>query len=182
MRRLVGWGWAIGVVSLPWLLTAETLPYFEGQNLAGKPIVLPDAAKGRIAILVIGFSHASQSPTKDWSGRLTHEFADSSKVTVYSIAALEEVPRLFRGMAAHGIKSGTPEDERSRFLLLYHGEEQLKRAADFSNPDDAYLILLDATGSIRWRFHGPLTDVTFMRVQAEVKGVEAFPGSQGNPH
>ena len=34
----------------------QTLPLMQGDTLSGKPIVLPDAAHGKIALLAMGFS------------------------------------------------------------------------------------------------------------------------------
>jgi ATP10 protein len=151
---------------------AETLPQIEGENLVGKKIVLPDAAAGHRAILVIGFSHASQGQTKAWADRLDREFSNPAMVTVYPVAVLEAVPRLVRGMASHAIKSGTPKEQFGRFLLVYHKEAELKTAAVFSAPDDAYILLLDASGGIRWHFHGPVTDSAVAELQKEVQAAE----------
>src|SRR5690348_7471876 len=97
---------------------AETLPKIEGESVAGKMVTLPDAASGHGAILVLGFSHASENQVKAWSERLDKDFPDQAAFTVYPIAVLEAVPRLVRGMASHGIKSGTPKEQRDRFLLV----------------------------------------------------------------
>ena len=151
---------------------AETLPPIEGENLLGTKIVLPQAAAGHAAILVIGFSHASQQQTKAWADRLDREFPSSAMVTVYPVAVLEAAPRLVRGMAAHGIRSDTPKEQRDRFLLVYHKEAGLKIAAGFSAPDDAYIVLLDAHGAIRRRFHGAPTDSEVAELEKETKAAE----------
>jgi ATP synthase subunit 10 len=159
-------------VCLASAICAEKLPQITGENLMGKKIALPEAAAGHRAILVIGFSHASQSQTKAWADRLDREFPDPAMVTVYPVAVLEAVPRLVRGMASHGIKSGTPKEQRDRFLLVYHQEAELKMAAGYSAPDDAYIILLDGSGAIRWRFHGPAADSAVVELQKETKVAE----------
>ena len=159
-------------VCLTSAVCAETLPQIEGENLMGRKIVLPEAAAGHRAILVIGFSHASQGQTKAWADRLDREFPNRQMVTVYPVAVLEAVPRLVRGMASHGIKSGTPKEQRDRFLLVYHQEAELKMAAGFTAPDDAYILLLDASGAIRWRFHGPVTDSAVAELQKEAQAAE----------
>ena len=151
---------------------AETLPRIEGENLLGTKVVLPQAAAGHAAILVIGFSHASQHQTKAWTDRLDREFPNPAMVTVYPVAVLEAVPRLVRGMASHGIRSGTPKEQSDRFLLVYHREAELKIAAGFSAPDDAYIVLLDAHGAMRRRLHGPLTDSAVAELEKEAKAVE----------
>ena len=131
---------------------ADSLPTLETESLAGRKVVLPDAAKGHPAVLVIGFTHASQNQMKPWSTSLEPDFP------TYSIAVLEDAPRLVRPMAVAGMKSGVAQDQRPRYLVLTHREKELKAAAAFTTADDAYLLLLDRDGAIRWRFHGSFTD------------------------
>lgn len=50
-------------VCLTSAVCAETLPQIEGENLMGRKIVLPEAASGHRAILVIGWSRpAAREP------------------------------------------------------------------------------------------------------------------------
>lgn len=142
-------------------LQAEQLPHVDGENLLGLKTVLPDAVAGHPAVIVIGFTHASQSQSKAWVARLQHQ------LPVYTIAVLEDAPRLVRGMAVHGMKSGVPEDQRDRFIVIYHNEKELQQAAGFDAQDDAYVLLLDKDGGIRWRFHGPVTDTAIEQLKSQ---------------
>jgi hypothetical protein len=126
---------------------AEQFPKIEGENLLGEKITLPAAGAGQTIVVVIGFTHGSNNQTKAWAARLQHE------LPTYSIAVLEAAPRLVRAMAVHGIKSSVPEDQRDRFIVIYHNEKELKEAAGFNAPNDAYVLLLDKDGSIRWHTH-----------------------------
>lgn len=147
---------------------AEQFPKLEFENLPGKTVTLPDAAAGHPAVLVVGFTHASQKQTKPWSDKLQRAFPKAGGVMVFSVAALEDVPRLVRGMATHGIRSGVPEAERDRFLLLYKHEKELKAAAQFGTPDDAYVMLLGRDGAILWRFHGPVSDAALAELASHL--------------
>jgi hypothetical protein len=147
---------------------AEQFPSLEFENLPGAKVTLPDAAAGHTAVLVIGFSHASQKQTRPWSDKLNHAYPRAGEVMVFSVAALEDVPRLVRRMATHGIRSGVPEVELDRFLLLYQHEKELKEAAQFITPDDAYVMVLGPHGSILWRFHGPLSDAALAELAAHL--------------
>ena len=164
-RRL----FACAVLLLASTLKGEQFPPTGGQNLLGKPVFLPAAAAGQPAILVLGFTHASQNQTKAWSQRLEKQFPPPAPVWIYSIAVLQDVPKLVRGMAVHGIKSGVPAEQHARFLLVYRKEEELKQAAGFTAPDDAYIVVLDPAGAIRWRFHGPVTDSAIDQLLAQLK-------------
>ncbi len=152
------------VIALP--LLAQQFPAIEGQNLLDQKVKFPD---GQAAVVVMGFTHASQNQTKAWAQRIGSQFP------LYSIAVLEDVPRLVRGMASHGIKSGTPENQRAHFLLVYHNEKELKQAAGFSTPDDAYVLVLDKSGVIQWKFHGPVTDAAFDQLKAHAQSVPQSP-------
>lgn len=141
----------------------QSIPGIEGETLSGKKVSLPAAAAGRSALLIIGFTHGSEAQTRAWSQRVRDRFP------VWSIAVLEDVPGLVRGMVKHGIKSGTPKELYDHFLLVYHGEKQLKQAAGFDKPDDAYLLAIDKGGVITWRYHGPVTDAAVEQVRAHLE-------------
>ena len=140
----------------------QELPRIEGKNLLDRKIELPQAAAGHPAVLVIGFTHASQHQVKPWAAKLAPMFP------TWQIAELQDVPRLVRGMVEHGIKSDTPSDQRERFVITFQGEKELKAAAEFGAPDDAYLLILDGSGAIRWRYHGPLTDAALDEVKSQI--------------
>ncbi len=141
----------------------ESLPPIEGETLAGKKVTLPAAAGGQPALLIIGFTHGSQTQTKAWAARAAHDH-----LPAWSIAVLEDVPRLVRGMATHGIRSGTPKEQFDHFLLVFHGEKALKQAVRFDRPDDAYLMVIDGTGTVRHSDHGPVTDAAVERIAAHL--------------
>jgi hypothetical protein len=130
----------------------------EGETLSGNKVSLPVATGGHAALLIIGFTHGSQNQAKAWSLRVRDRFP------VWSVAVLEDIPRLVRGMVARSIKSGTPKELYDRFVLVYRGEKQLKQAAGFDRPDDAYVLVIDSAGAIRWSFHGPVTDAAMEQV------------------
>jgi hypothetical protein len=146
-------------------LDGERFPRIEGENLLGQNVALPDATVGHPTVMVIGFTHASQNQTKAWTARLPDE------LPTYTIAVLEDAPRLVRGTAVHGMKGGVPENQRDHFVIIYHNEKELKQAAGFDAPDDAYVMLLDKDGAIRRRFHGPVTDAALEQLgsQANLK-------------
>jgi hypothetical protein len=141
-------------------------PQTEGETLAGKKVSLPGAFGGQ-AVVIVGFTHASQKQTKEWAQRLHGQ-------GVWSIAVLEDAPRLVRGMAVHGIKSGVPKEEYERFVVVYKGEKELKEAAGFEKPDEAYVMVVDDKGVIRRRVHGQATDAALQEVQGLRSGQEAM--------
>src|SRR5262249_19870454 len=134
--RILKGAWAVRSLTLAVLCLAQPLqgqqgfPQVQGETLAGKKVELPGAFGGQ-AVVILGFSHGSQKQTKEWGQRLRGERA------VWSVAVLQDVPKLVRGMVVHGIKSGVPKEAYDRFVVVYSGEKALKDAAGFDRPDDA---------------------------------------------
>ncbi len=144
---------------------ADVFPVIGGDSLAGTKVSLPDAAKGQVTAVVVGFTHGSQTQTDGWSKKL------AGQLDYFSLAVIEEAPRLVRGMISSGMKGSVPKDQRARVLLIAKGEKELKAAAAFDRPDDAYVVLLDRDGQIRWRFHGPVTDAALTELKNQAAGL-----------
>ncbi len=161
VRRLTGVALALAFASS---LGAAKFPEIQAETLSGKHVAMPGVAQGMPTLFVIGFTRASKDQTGYWSKKIPGDM-----VNFYSVAVLEDVPRLVRPAVTHSMKSDTPKEKRDRLLLIYSGEKELKEAAGFEAPDDAYLILIDPGGEVRWRFHGPFshTKLKEMRDQAD---------------
>jgi hypothetical protein len=142
-------GFILLAFSIVCLNAQETFPTTQAETLTGKKVTVPD---GHPAVFIIGFTRASQTQTKAWSQRISNRFP------TWSVSVLEDVPRLMRGMVTHAIKGSIPNEQHDRFLLVYHNEKELKQTAGFDQPDDAYLVVVDAGGAIKWRYHGAVTD------------------------
>jgi hypothetical protein len=124
---------------------AQSLPATEGETLSGKPITLATNLSGKPAVVVIGFSKASSAESAAWVKRLKGD-AGLAGMAVYQVAVLEEVPRLVRGMVKSSIRGSVPVANQGTFVMLFHGEAQWKQFAHYKNPDDAYVVVLDAHG------------------------------------
>ena len=147
------------------------LPKIEGESLAGHQVVLPDAAAGKVAVLVFGFTKASKVPTSAWASKLLADFATRPDFELYQLPVLEDVPRLFRGMVISGIKKGVPENKRDHFVPILQNEAELKRFVQYREPDDAYLAVLSRTGNIVEQSHGAPIDANYARLRAEIESV-----------
>lgn len=147
---------SIVVCALLGAATAQQFPQLHEENLAGQQVVLPDAIAGKIAVLVFGFSRASENSTGPWMKHLRDDFGKNASVALYQLPVIEEAPRMIRGMITSGMKKGVPEAERATFVPVMHNEAELKKIVNYKEPDDAYAILLDRTGKIVYQTHsGP---------------------------
>jgi len=147
--------WALAVMLfLGTGVWAQDIPHVEAETLSGKKIVLPDAAADHPAIFIIGFSRAGGDSSGRWGKDLRKELASNADLRFFSIAILQDAPKLMRGVIKHGMRGGVPKAEQDSFIVLERDEDVWKKLADFSDPNDAYVILTDSYGKIRWRTHG----------------------------
>ena len=139
-------------------LIAQTIPHTEAETLSGKKIRLPDAAAGHPAIFVIGFSRAGGDSSRKWGKELEKYFPDRDAVHIFSVAILQDAPALARGMIKHGMRSGMPKPEQDSFIVLDKDEDTWKKLVEFSDANDAYVLVIDPAGTVRWRTHSKAPD------------------------
>jgi hypothetical protein len=158
-------------LSLSLAAAAQQLPRLQEENLAGQPVVLPDAASGKVAILIFGFTRASQTPTGDWAKRIRSDFGKSAGFELYQLPVLEEAPKLIRGMITSGIKKGVPENERANFIPVVHNEAELKKLVGYKESDDAYLVVLDRNGKVAFQTHGATPDANYAQLRSKLENL-----------
>jgi hypothetical protein len=151
--------------------SVQQMPKIEGKSFAGRKIVLPDAAAGKVAVLIFGFTKTSKGPTSAWGERLRADFGTRTDFELYQLPVLEDVPRLFRGMVISGIGKGVPEANRDHFVPILQGEANLKKLVDYNEADDAYLVVLDRSGNILERCHGSPDQTNYSRLHAQIESI-----------
>jgi ATP10 protein len=149
----------------------QVLPQSEARTLSEKKVTFPEALRGRITVIVIGFTHASRNTAAAWGKRIAQEFGHSD-VQYYQAAMLQDVPRLIRGMVTSGIRKGVPPSEHDRFLLLFDKEDEWKKIAQFSEPDAAYVLLLDREAKVVWSTHGNVDDNAVAELESHIAAVK----------
>jgi hypothetical protein len=146
---------------------AVSIPEVHGTTFAGETVALPDALRGKVGVLIVGFSQASRTEASDWG----HKFADDPQrpagLAYYEMPVLESVPRLLRGFVLKRIKESVSQRGQAHFLPVLEHEAEWKQVAGYSKPDDAYLLVVDGTGVVRWRTEGPLTDAAYAEVKRQ---------------
>ena len=155
----------------PGCSAAQQFPRLREENLNAEQVVLPDAASGKVAVLVMGFSKASKTPTEAWAKRIGNDFGKTSGFTLYQMPVLEVVPKMIRGMVVSGIKKGVPESERANFVPVLHSEDGLKKLVGFKGEDDAYIVVLDRGGEIVYQTRGTSVDPGYAELKAQVQAL-----------
>src|ERR1700758_2386779 len=116
----------IAIASAQTLPIGTTIPQIKGTTLEDQTIILPDAVRGKVTLLIITFSKVAGELGRGWNDPFFN-YPQDDKVTSYAIAMLEDVPSLLRGMVRGGIKKGVPSSMRRRFLTVNQDENKWKQ-------------------------------------------------------
>jgi hypothetical protein len=164
--------------SLMWLLiqppsAAERIPELHAQSLAETKVDLPGGLKGKIGILILGFSKQASSQSRTWGDSITRDFGSDARVVYYQMPVLAEAPGFVRGFIVDSIRKSLPDSQRSHFVPILKDAAPWKSVAGFSGGDDAYLVLTDANGQVQWRTHGAPQAETYNELKKRIVALEA---------
>jgi hypothetical protein len=132
-------------------MAAETIPSTEVENLLGQKINIASSLKGKVGVLLLGFSHASGMNVGVWEKRLTRDYGADAHVVIYQMPILESVPSLVRGMMTSGMRKNVAKEKQGNFLLVFHDEAEWKRVCHYQKSDDAFIVVVDKAGEVRWQ-------------------------------
>ena len=157
--------------AVPMLSSGQPMPALKGEFLTGRPAVLPDAASGRVALLAFGFTYASRFAVEAWVSRFRKDFGEAPKVTFYEIPMIGGMARLGKWFIDSGMRKGTPKADHENVITVYGGTEPWKQRLGFQSTDAAYLILLDQSGVVRWRYNGLFDEDAYRTLSKQVSAL-----------
>lgn len=157
--------------AIPALSPGQPMPALKGEFLTGRQAVLPEAASGHVALLALGFTYNSRFAVEAWIGRFRKDFGEKSEVTFYEIPMIGGMARLGKWFIDSGMRKGTPKADYERVITVYGGTEQWKQRLGFQSPDAAYLILLDQSGVVRWRYNGLFDEAAYKTLSKQASAL-----------
>jgi hypothetical protein len=147
------------------------IPATHATTLAGTAVVLPDAMKDKVSVVVVGFSHASQEQVGSWGRLLAADYSDSHAVGYFELAMLAGAPKMLRRMILKQMTSSVPYPERPHFLPVMEGEPAWRAVAHYNKPDDAYVLIVDGAGGVLWQTEGEATDAAWAELKKNLAGL-----------
>jgi len=138
------------------LRVGERLPGLKGQFLSGRDAELPRASSGKVAFVAIGFTYDSRFPVEAWGAWYRATIGPRTDVTFFEVPMIGGLATLGRWFIDRGMRNGTPAELHEHVITVYGGTGDWKRLVAYSEEreHDAYLIVLDRDGIVRWLHHG----------------------------
>jgi hypothetical protein len=155
------------------LAVGDMFPRLEAEFLTGRKAVLPDAAAGKSALVMMGFTYDSRFAVEKWAEHVSREFGTNDKVTFFEVPVIGGMGRMAKWFIDSGMRKGTPKALHENVITVYGGADRWKKAMGFSKADEdaAYLALLGPDGRVRWLHRGGFTDEAMEALKAAIAGV-----------
>ena len=134
----------------------ERMPELKGQTLTGRTAVLPQASAGKVTLVVMGFTYKSRFAVEAWADWYRTTIDPATAVTFFEVPMIGGMATLGRWFINRGMRKGTPVELHDHVITVYGGTGDWKQRLSYSttHEDDAYLIVLDRQGVVRWLHHG----------------------------
>lgn len=142
------------------LAVGDMFPRLEAEFLTGRKAVLPDAAAGKSALVMMGFTYDSRFAVEKWAEHVVREFGANETLTFFEVPVIGGMGRMAKWFIDSGMRKGTPKELHENVITVYGGADRWKKAMGFSKADEnaAYLALLGPDGRVRWLHRGAFTD------------------------
>lgn len=150
------------------LAVGDQLPSLRGEFLSGRTAVLPQAASGRVALLMLGFTYDSRFQVEAWAKRFRQDFGAEPRVTFFEIPMIGGLARMGKWFIDGGMRRGTPKADYENVITVYGGTDAWKQQGGLNDPKAAYLILIDQHGRVAWRSAGSLDEQRYSTLSSEV--------------
>ena len=145
------------------------MPPIKGEYLTGRKANLPQDASGKVALLALGFTYESRFAVEAWVKRFRADYGANPQATFYEIPMIGGVAQIGRWFIDSGMRRSTPKADQERVITVYGDAKVWKKRVGYKAVDAAYLILLDKSGVVRWRYSGVLDETAYKSLVAEVQ-------------
>ena len=86
------------------------VPRLEAEFLTGRKAVLPDAAKGKVALILMGFTYDSRSRWRNGPSAFKADVRPGPDVTWFEIPVIGGMGRMASWFINSGMRKGTPKE------------------------------------------------------------------------
>jgi hypothetical protein len=153
------------------LVVGDPFPRLRAEFLTGRTAVLPDAAQGKMALVMMGFTYDSRFAVVRWAAAFKTAYGTRPDVTFYEVPVIGGLGRAAKWFIDSGMRKGTPRDLHENVITVYGSVSRWKTAMGFSKQaeDAAYLALLDQSGRVRWLYRGGFDESAMASLRAALE-------------
>lgn len=153
------------------------LPRLEAQALDGRPLVLPDSAAGRIALVGFGYKRESQDDLNSWLVPFQKEYPSSKGFRAYEVPMMgPRIPGLLRGVINRAMRNAIAQESRRSVAPFYGDIDAYSKRLGVTDRSRVQMFLLDGSGVVRWHASGRADSAGLAGLRLEVAELAAGRG------
>jgi hypothetical protein len=154
------------LANLLMLEIGKSMPSLSGEFLSGRKAVLPEAARGKPAMYLVGFSYESRYAVEAWAERFKKDFGANQGITFFEVPVIGGMGMLGKPFIDRGMRSGTPKQYHENVLTVYGGAGALRKAFGAKNDKHAVIVLCDREGLAQWTWQGMMDEAKYLEMKA----------------
>ena len=129
-------------------------PTMNAHSLAGTKVTLPDAAKGKVVLIVLAFKQESQNQLDSWLELFVADFGEKPGFTYYEVPMIPLRYKLMSFVIDGGMRAGIPREKHKNVITYYGNVDRYRELLMMNDMYLGYAFLLDRQGIIRWQGRG----------------------------
>jgi hypothetical protein len=139
--------------------TEHRFPSISATALSGRKFSLPKDLEGEVNLVLVAFAREQQALVDGWLPTAKLLAAELPGLRYYEMPTIGRGFVLIRPIISNGMRGGvTAQADREATITLYTNVDAFRRALALPSEDTIYALLLDRTGTVRWRGEGTFTE------------------------
>ena len=145
-------------------------PDIAARDLQGKDVQLPAGFSGERNVVIIAFQRNHQSLVDSWVPWLEEQAAADTGLSFYELPTIGRMWAPARRFIDGGMAAAIREPViLQRTLTIYGDVTRLTRPLGIVDRSTISVLLVDATGSVRWQGSGAFDGETARELEVELK-------------
>jgi hypothetical protein len=137
---------------------ATKFPTFSAQTLSGQAVTFPAVTAGKRSILFVAFEPNAQPQIDSWAAPFILKYIDTPGIAYFEIPMISDVYRPVSGFIDGGMRAGVPKGLHAKTATFYGNRDQFFNALNITDVSQAYLFILDESGTIIHREQGAYSE------------------------
>ena len=131
-------------------------PAISGESLAENKVNLPQAAAGKVTLILMAFERDSIPKLDPWLKAYSDAFGANKDFALYKIPMMKsEFAKQISGMINGKMKKDNPKELHDKIVTYYGPIDEYVTALGIADEEQGYAFLLDKTGVVKWQSTGP---------------------------
>ena len=127
-------------------------PDLSGESLSGQKVALPQAAAGKVTLVMIALKRDSIPQLDPWLKAYDEAFGKNKNYTFYKIPMMKSAfAKQISSMINGKMRKDNPKELHDKIVTYYGPVEDYIKTLGITDEEKGYAFILDSKGVIKWK-------------------------------